>query len=391
MGRVVALHLRFDGYVGVVATLARARRTPMTRGLQPISPGVWRSQISDATGRRHSRTHHTRTKKEAERLHLLFLQQVRGGEITGDTHTVADLLDAWLEHRKQAIAESTWLDYRQLINRDIKPELGNLRLDKVTTITVDRYLAALPHGNMRKALGIFSQAFRQAVRWGWITRDPIANVTRPRKRKREETVPAPEQVDALIAAAHNDTFRLFLRLAAVTGARRGELTALQWSDIDLTKNTIVVQATMTRTANGPKRGKTTKTKTSRTVTIDDITAGWLARHQRSRHEALLAAGKGKMPHGYVFSDNLGHDPIGTTTITSHFAKARKAAGINPHTRLHDLRHFAVTQALAQGGNIPDLARRFGHNAATMLGTYGHAMPSGDAAIAQGLARLLKEA
>ncbi|HUY08218.1 MAG TPA: tyrosine-type recombinase/integrase [Candidatus Dormibacteraeota bacterium] len=65
--------------------------------------------------------------------------------------------------------------------------------------------------------------------------NPAANASPPKVRHHELHLPTPQQVVALLKAATGryPDFGCFLRLAAVTGARRGELCALRWSDLDL--------------------------------------------------------------------------------------------------------------------------------------------------------------
>jgi DNA-binding transcriptional regulator YhcF (GntR family) len=94
---------------------------------------------------------------------------------------------------------------------------------------------------VRQIHAILSGAFATAVRWEWIDRNPAATAKLPRTRQRTTTSPDPADVAKVIAAARatgQDLLALYLWLAAVTGARRGELSALHWADLDLQRGVI---------------------------------------------------------------------------------------------------------------------------------------------------------
>lgn len=89
---------------------------------------------------------------------------------------------------------------------------------------------------------ILRSALQQAVRWRMLSENPAALVTRPRPVTPPIRPPTPEQVARLLAAAdeYDPDLAVYLRLAAVTGARRGELCALKWSDVDLEDGEVLI-------------------------------------------------------------------------------------------------------------------------------------------------------
>src|ERR1035438_3381173 len=96
------------------------------------------------------------------------------------------------------------------------------------------------------------------------------------------TSPAPEGVAAVIAAARDlqlELLALYMWLAAVTGARRGELCGLQWADIDLDGGLVHI-AFSYLVRSGQKMRKDTKTHQDRHLAIDAITVTVLAERKR---------------------------------------------------------------------------------------------------------------
>ena len=230
----------------------------------------------------------------------------------------------------------------------------------------------------------------QAVRWGWIGVNPAAAATPPRLPTRDIRPPTPDQVRLLFARAadENPAFAVFLQLAAATGARRGELIALRWTDVNLPAGTVTI-------ARGAVKGKDglvikdTKTHGTRRVALDQTTVTVLSAHRQAA-EAVARACETALPaDAYVFSD----DPAGRAAwkpwlVTQSFARLAERAGM-PEVRLHDLRHFVATRLLSSGIDVRTVAGRLGHkNPNVTLSVYAHFLPEADREAADVLGRLL---
>ncbi|MGN6174693.1 MAG: GntR family transcriptional regulator [Streptosporangiaceae bacterium] len=123
---------------------------------------------------------------------------------------------------------------------------------------------------IRQIHSILSGAFTAAVRWEWIDRNPTGSAKLPKTRQRSPTSPTPTDVAAVIAAAKGqelDLLALYMWLAAVTGARRGELCGLQWADIDLDARLVHIAFSYLVRA-GQKTRKDTKAHQDRYLAID---------------------------------------------------------------------------------------------------------------------------
>ena len=85
-----------------------------------------------------------------------------------------------------------------------------------------------------------SASFKRAVRYGWLAANPCMQATKPKTASPEIEPPTPAQVREVISntADVNVDFAVCLRLAAATGARRGELVALKWADFKGARLTI---------------------------------------------------------------------------------------------------------------------------------------------------------
>jgi len=147
---------------------------------------------------------------------------------------------------------------------------------------------------IRQIHAILSGAFAAAVRWEWIDRNPASSARLPKAALRPPSSPDPDQVATAIAAARDlglDLVALYVWLAAVTGARRGELCGLQWAELDLDLGLVKIR-------------KDIKTHQARHVAIDDITVTVFAERHRSVRTQLGSVGFELPDDAYVFSDDL---------------------------------------------------------------------------------------
>ena len=192
--------------------------------------------------------------------------------------------------------------------------------------------------------------------------------------------PTPGEVASLLASVRetDPVFSLYLTLAATTGARRGQLLALRWSDVDLDQGALSIQRALIEGPHGPVLVPT-KTRRSYRVALDTATRELL----RAHHFRMPDEAKGL--DRFVFSSDLdGTKPLLPNFVTKRFIDERRRAGL-PHFRLHDLRHFMATEMLDAGVPVPIVAARLAHaRASTTLNVYAHAVPGGDTVAAETL-------
>jgi integrase len=218
-------------------------------------------------------------------------------------------------------------------------------------------------------------------------KNPAAKVDRPRGAKPDITPPAPADVVRMIAEA-SPSLAAFLRLAALTGARRGQLCGLHWADVDLDTATIRWTRALGKVPGGTIE-KETKTGARWPIALDPVTVELLHAHRRRCVESALAAGASMPGDAYVFARDLaGRLPWHPDGASQRFAVLRKRLGLDG-VRLHDLRHWMATQVLGDGIDIETVAGRGGWaNTTTPLEIYSHFQPARDGELARKLAERL---
>jgi integrase len=331
------------------------------------------------------------TKRDAERV-LTELVSAADNKLIGPTRgiTVEKLLDRWLEHAEPDLSPKTVLEVRGHVRRSIGPLIGNRRVTEITTAELDAFYAelrtrggrerdGLSPGTVRKVHAILRRALSQAVKWGIIRHNPAVDASPPRVPKPEISPPTPEQVASLFTLAQETEPALatFIVLAASSGARRSELIALRWRDIDLTKSLLLIRRGIVRGANGLVE-KDTKTHQARRITLDPFTITSLDSH-RFRLEALAdAAGASVDDDSFVFAASVdGLTMWSPESVSRSFKRLTKRAGVR-NVRLHDLRHSTASRLLAAGVDVRTVAGRLGHrDPSTTLNVYSHFIPEAD--------------
>ncbi|MGO8870565.1 MAG: tyrosine-type recombinase/integrase, partial [Acidimicrobiales bacterium] len=327
------------------------------------------------------------TKSDAEEALRAFAEEVRAGEVIGTTATVGKLLDAWLANLDRlGKARSTLETYGIHVEKHIRPGLGAIRLDKLTVHDVDRYLGDLDAAKglaprtIKTDHAILSAALTQAVDWGWIKANP-AKRARLKSAKAAAVPPlTTEQLGTLCQAAlaDDEDMAVVIALAAITGCRRGELAGLQWEDFDTEARTLRVCRQWVPGKGGQHLTDETKTGKARTVHIGTAGVALL-----ERYKATLTDRVGHEPDGWILSYNGGTTPMRAKSLTEYVSKLAKRVKVPAH--LHTLRHWASTEMVAQGVDLPTAAARSGHSVGVMAETYLHASDERAAAAGELLA------
>jgi integrase len=375
------------------------RREYNTGSLKERAPGVWRLRIRtiDASGEpvQRQRTFEG-DRKSAEQALRKFLNEADDGTTADGALTVGQCLDRWLAHielrgrRPTTIAEN-----RRKIEKTIRPRLGNLRLAKLSPGNMnDAYDDWLQSGlsptTVHHLHAIVSAALNHAVRRGDLAVSPAARAEPPRNGSKIPTVPTVEQLGALVRCAAEDdpTFATVILLAAMTGARRGELAALRWSDVDLDAGRITIAKSLTVTGSRTEKivhiGPT-KTRQQRKIALGERGVEILSEHWRSMANLAECVGSPLVDDPYVFArpyHTNGAEPCLPDTWTTKFSVLCEKAGVG-HFRFHDLRHWNATQLIGAGADVRTVSGRLGHAQTSMtLDRYAHALPAADAVVAE---------
>lgn len=313
---------------------------------------------------------------------------------------VANLLERWVATASAGWSPSTLRETQSLIRHHLVPHLGHLPVTKLTTEDIDDLYAhllktggpdcrPLAPGTVHRIHVVLHRALVQAVRWGWVFINPAANSTPPRLEPPEIHPPSAEEVMAILeSVAADPEFATYLRLAASTGARRSQLLALRWADVDFDHGALSFTRALVEGPIGPVLRPIKNRRTYR-VALDTVSLQALRELQKRSSAKANTAGVSMSRNGFLFSVEAdGSRPWNPNSVTKRFIRVIRRARL-PHSRLHDLRHFMATTMLAAGVSVVTVSARLGHaRASTTLNVYAHVVPGADREAAELLGDIL---
>lgn len=290
--------------------------------------------------------------------------------------TVGQFLDNWIELHATQLKPTTLNKYRSYLRLYLKPGIGPIKLQElkpshVQTLYGHLLERPLAPSTVHYAGSVLKLALNYAVDVeGLLATNPANKVSTPKGTSVTPDLWNKDELNRFLKVASEHRLGFYFRLSAYTGARRGELCALRWSDFD--GSLLTISKSRVKAGNEVLELNSTKGGTNgrRTVKVDTDTMELLKAHRKRQLQERMALGECWTDTGYVFvrEDGL---PIDVHTPTHLFRKLSNQAGLEP-IRLHDLRHLHATELLRLGIPLHVVAHRLGHRDAMVTATiYAH--------------------
>ena len=326
-----------------------------------------------------------KTKKEAEQAERSVLEaKDRGIDVAPCTVTVVDLVERYVENQftRGECGLKTAEEYRALCRLYVVPNFGGMIVRKLAPAAINEWTVALLRSGGRNGKSLSARSakhafslLRAALRWGVrmqiVSQNVCDNADAPIPARSEARALSGTEISGLRGAAKGTRWEHFIELALMLGARRGELLALTWPDIDIENGRMTIRASLSQT-KAATAIKSTKTGRVRMVPLPIAAREVLRRLRVQQNEDRLRAGEiyevdDRRP---LFTDEIGHQ-LTPKAATNAFARIAKKAGIGT-TSLHSTRHTAATQLIAAGIDITTTAAILGHTTPNVtLALYSH--------------------
>lgn len=352
----------------------------------------------DRNGRRVRKYRTFDTKRDATRaFNEHKVKMDKGTQIMPSEYTFAQWLDYWYKDIiLPQIEETTAYGYRGMIENYLKPQLGEIRLQKLTARDIQQYYTwlmdekELSPNTVIKHHNLLTNTLNAAERQEYITKNPMRAVSPPKKRQREAKFYTPEQLGILLDKAVGTRLELPVFICAYLGLRRGELCGLRWSDVDLEHKTITIENT--RTQAGKKEiEKGTKTASStRTLYLPDTLCDML-KAAREHQQACRAEYKNAYDdNDYVVVMEDGR-PFRPNYLSELFGKFLADNDL-PKIVLHELRHTFASLSNQAGIPAYNIGKALGHSTpATTQKIYTHLLDQTHTQAVEGVAAIADEA
>ncbi|MDX6690594.1 MAG: hypothetical protein QOG15_2051 [Solirubrobacteraceae bacterium] len=369
---------------------------------------------------------------------------LRGGCQIERTFPTREAADAWLDEMRHtarsgayidpgdgkrtfaAVADeykTTWADleprtkagYEHILKKHLIPQFGRAKIGNVTADACQRFINELsrptgPASNskprapntVRRIYGVLNQVLETAVQRRYITANPCDTVRLPKRAPnhgQHQVILTPAEVHQL-ANAMPEHYRTATYVAATCGLRAGELWALRRKDVDLLTGTLHVRqalkevnggadaTTLTDKERGLIFGPPKSAASQRKLSIPSHTKDMLTAHLSKPLPG------GNSPASLIFTTPSGL-PIRHGLFYRRVFRPAVQASLpadKQALRWHDLRHTCASLSLSVAPNLHVVKERLGHeDIRTTVNTYGHLVPSVDAALADGLSALFAAA
>jgi integrase len=375
-------------------------------GIDQRGEGVFRLRYRIG-GRRFTKTIHVETKKEA-RDELRKILGNKEDHVDPTKLTVGEWIEQWLDagapgRRRKKVSQRTLERYGQLLRTHVKPAVGDKRLQQLRAPEIDKLYGDLEEkGKIAPRTAhhvhvVFGACLSTAHRKGLIAANPMLRVEQiPNaegqmldgdERDEDDIGEGLDETELakLIAGFASSGLYPIVALAASTGARRNELLALRWTDLDAEKKTLRIERAWEQTKKFGLRLKPPKTKRGlRTIDLDDSVVALLikAKKQHQRIKAGIPDGVDvdlsliSLPSGALIfpaAPEAGADfdftaPRNPRNFSKEFARKAGLLGFGA-TRFHDLRGIHSTALLDAGIPVHIVAQRIGDDPAILLRNY----------------------
>lgn len=334
---------------------------------------------------------------KAMRAHLDKLDAEKSAEKTGppadDPIKLAEWIEKWLgtyavehcqpktlERYKQLVGYLTSAndgDIARLVNTPV-PQLRRPQLRSAFYAllrTEGKRRKHLSARTVRHVAGVISAALSEAVEQELLPSNPMLRLKLPPIEQREARSLTPDQISALREACRGDWTFAFVELALASGARRGELLAFEWPDLDWITGTLTISKSLEQTRAGLriKRPKNKKTRPCRLGQIA-LAALRFLRDQQQEHKRVFGADY--QDRNLIFAEVNG-DYLQPDLVSQTIVRRMRKARINDAS-LHTLRHSHASNLLSRGVPLPAVSARLGHaNVNITAKIYSHALPDDD--------------
>ena len=336
----------------------------MAGSLREVRPGVWELRVyvgRDAAGKvrhRHARFHGGKRQAERELARLVSEVDDADGDAVldwGPDTTINDAVAGWQRNGWDDLSPSTVRRYRSLWAVHVKDDIGRKRIRSLGPYDVECYFRKLKlegqsEASVRQLRAFLHRACRLARKWsGNRLPNPVADTDLPEWSLAEKGLavraPSVNEVRAVLAAARGYDRRVsaFIRVVAATGARRGEVCALRWSDVDWDRSSVRIDEAIVADDGGVVVKAPKNRSSVRALALDASTLDELRSLRAERHQVAEACGDELLGDGFVFStEPFGVAPPSPDAFTHAFTRCRDLAGVAKDVHLHSLRHFQST-------------------------------------------------
>ena len=304
------------------------------------------------------------TKAKARAALLQLQDDLENGEQSQKDITFEEVAKKWLKEYADTVQDSTYIKTERNIKNHIYPVFGSQKIASITPLQlqeqVNEWSRKLVYG--RKLKGLMNNIFKYAIRYGYISTNPVDSVTTLVKKESESSSDFYDKDELkafmrLVDGTDDLRKKVMFRLFAFTGARKGEILALKWTDwID---NTLNINKAITRGFEGESVGATKNKSSVRLISLDQRTIDLLSEYRKMNPTTT-----------FIFESPEGK-PIPSSLPRKWLLQIVKGTEVRP-IKIHGFRHTHASLCFEAGMTLKQVQHRLGHSdLKTTMNVYTH--------------------
>lgn len=333
------------------------------------------------TGKRERRYKTVKgTKKQAQAMLCKMLADYNSGNIVNSSAMkLGSWMDQWLRTYNPNIEATTRDSYEEKIRIYIKPMLGSIPLNILNANTIQSFIndmiqRGLSPKTIRNTYNILNPALNKAVDLDMLPHSPCKGVVLPKLKKPRVDVYDKEESKQVLEVAKGTDIYLLVLLGLTVGMRRGEIAALQWSNIDFKKQTIKVCENRVHASKSVIQKAPKSAAGNRIITVGNDVIAELQKAKNEYDDRAKEAWFHKLDYVVCKEDGTPYHPDSLTQKWERFTARHNLR----HIKLHGMRHTNATTMIAAGVSPKVVQQRLGHaDVSVTLNTYTHVLPSMD--------------
>lgn len=331
-------------------------------------------------------------------------------KISDTNPKLSDFIVEYFKITEKSLAPTTVQYYHRIAEKFIIPKLGDMKISEIKPVHIQRFINDLSNtvktrqdgkpdkngevlsaSSIKRYITVLQSIFRQAMKLGLLMDNPAKaeHLSMPKaKAPKTDFFSKQEAVKMLECLADEPLqFQVLVQLAIITGARRGELVALKFSDVDFEGKTILIERAAYKVKGKPAATKAPKDYETRIIAIDSVCIELIKQLKEEKKAEQATLGNQWKDEDWLFTQWNG-GMMNPTAPTKAFSKFLDQNGL-AHHKFHSLRHTSATLLLYAGVNIKQVQGRLGHGDIATTNKYLHLIKDADVEAAEKLGKLLK--